>query len=878
MSARRRKQNKPTERSSADRTSRNPAAQTPSRPSRPPLSKRRKWLFRLAAAVFAPLLFLVLLEGGLRLGGYGEPTSFYLGPDAEGNYATNLHFGWRFFPPAIARNPIPGQITPKPAGTIRVFVLGSSAALGMPSPSFSFGRILETMLRDRYPGVKFEVVNAAMTAVNSHVVLEIARDCAAREPDLFVVYMGNNEVVGPYGPGTVFEQWSPSLTLIRANIWLKSTRTGQLFADAIEHFRDPSDLRAWRGMEMFMANQVADDDPRLPAVYDNFRRNLTDVCAVARRSGAPVVLSTVAVNLKDFPPFASRHRSDLSADDLAEWNSVYQAGVELESKSQWPEASEKYEAAAQIDDHFADLAFRTARCLAASGRPVKARERYDAARDLDVLRFRADSQINAAIRQVAAEQGPFGVRLADAEQALSASDLSSGGVPGDQLFYEHVHLTFDGNYLLARSVLDQVEAALPQLAAARKTGDVLTRQECAEALTFTLWDEAQLTEQMTEETSRPPFTNQLDHAAQLAKKRDRLDRLMARALARQAMQEARRSYEEALKRTPNDWQLHFRYGNLALAMGNSQLAAEHLHAALERYPLETMIYINLGDAERQNGRIDEAIANYKRAIEIEPGSAKAHYNLASLCLNSGRNEEAVHHFRVSLAIDAGSVMGHYSMGVALSRCQRIDEAIVEYQKVVELDPQSVMAHYNLGVLLAARGKKEEAADHAKKALETETGNAGTHVNLGMALAGKGDTEKAITQYEKALAIDPQCIQAHLNLGVALASQGQKADAIAEYQKALEIEPHYAAARCKLGAALADRGEFDDAMAQFQEVLKFDPRSDVAYCEMGKTFAMQGRLDDAIANFRKALQLDPNFADARLELDAALAERDGRTKP
>ena len=87
------------------------------------------------------------------------------------------------------------------------------------------------------------------------------------------------------------------------------------------------------------------------------------------------------------------------------------------------------------------------------------------ARDLDALRFRADSRINAIIREVAAEQEAAGVRLVDAEQSLAKSDLAVGGIPGDGLFYEHVHLTFDGNYLLARAYWTQVEAALPRLAA-----------------------------------------------------------------------------------------------------------------------------------------------------------------------------------------------------------------------------------------------------------------------------------------------------------------------------------------------------------------------------------------------------------------------------
>ena len=83
---------------------------------------------------------------------------------------------------------------------------------------------------------------------------------------------------------------------------------------------------------MFPDNEVAGDDPRLTAVYDNFRQNLVDICGIARRAGAGVILSTVAVNLKDCPPLASQHRSDLSEEELAKWESLYQDGVEMESE------------------------------------------------------------------------------------------------------------------------------------------------------------------------------------------------------------------------------------------------------------------------------------------------------------------------------------------------------------------------------------------------------------------------------------------------------------------------------------------------------------------------------------------------------------------
>lgn len=52
-----------------------------------------------------------------------------------------------------------------------MFVLGESAAEGDPDPAFSFARILQVMLRERYPGVRIEVINVAFTAFNSHVKL-----------------------------------------------------------------------------------------------------------------------------------------------------------------------------------------------------------------------------------------------------------------------------------------------------------------------------------------------------------------------------------------------------------------------------------------------------------------------------------------------------------------------------------------------------------------------------------------------------------------------------------------------------------------------------------------------------------------------------------
>ncbi len=836
MSARRRRQKQS---GGSNATAAAPAKTATAKPPRPPLSRRRKWLFRLAVMILAPLLFLALLEVGLRLGGYGYPTAFFVSLDNDGGYATNPRFGWRFFPKIIARRPAPCLLSTKPAGTVRIFVLGGSAAQGIPGPSYSIGRILEVLLRERYPDVKFEVVNAAMTAINSHVVREIAGDCAAHQPDLFVVYMGNNEVVGPYGPGTVFQRWSPSLRFIRANVWLKSTRTGQLLADAIGWLGSrKGSPKAWQGMEMFIGNQVAADDQRLSAVYDNFRRNLIDICGIARQAGAGVVLSTVAVNLKDCPPLASQHRSDLSAEDLTKWKTLYQAGAELENKEKWREAIAKYEAAAGIDDRFAELPFRRGRCLAALGRSTEARKQFAAARDLDVLRFRADSRINAIIREVAAEQADAGVRLADAEQSLAHSELAADGIPGEALFYEHVHFTFAGNYLLARLLLEEVEASLPQLPAARKQEPIFSKEQCAERLALTPWDEYQLAAIMAQMTSRPPFTAQLDHDVRRASMLKRTGELGRIASAPEAMRAACETYKAALQKAPDDCDLHARLGKLALAIGQPDLAAEHLRIVRKSWPLEPVICSDLGNAAKACGRIDEAMAQYHKALEIDPDCATAHYDFANALNDQGRFDEAVVEFQKAVEADPAFVLAHNNLGNALRRRGRLDEAIVEFQKTLELNPESVIAHNNLGNALRNGGRLDEA----------------------------------VAEFRKALEIDPDCMSAHYNLANALDSKGRSDEAIAEYQKALNIDPKSMMARNNLGNALAHRGRLEEAIAQFRAALEIDPNSVLLHNNLGLALIRSQQFDEAIVHFRKALEIKPDYEEARANLARALKMR------
>jgi len=506
------------------------------------------WAPRLLTAILIPFVLVGVIEGALRLFDVGFPTDATVPCTLKGQPAScyNLFFPAPFFPPGMIKTPQAYAIpATKPVGTYRIFVLGESAAMGDPDPAYAFSRYLEVMLRKNYPATNFEVVNTGSVAVNSHVILPLARGLAKQKPDLFIIYSGNNEVVGPYGPGTALTSSAMSLPVIRASIFARSSRLGQFLVKL------GTQKKEWRGMEMFLDRQVPASSPLMKYAYANFEANLRDTIEIARTSGARVIVSTVATNLKDCAPFASLHRDGLTQEELRSWTSLVQQGSELENARAYSDAMKVYEAAEKIDDQYAELEFRMARTLWMSGDYGPAREHFQKARDLDTLRFRADSRINQINRAVAAS-GP-GAELVDAEAVFARQ--TANGVIGSDLVYEHVHMTPLGNYFLARAMFLQIASKMPQPGEHAVTeADITSESDCERFLALTPHDRVRIAGEMFERLQKPPFTNQSNHS-------DQLLRLALQAeVPDENPDQTSAEYRWAISQNADDRVLHYNYG------------------------------------------------------------------------------------------------------------------------------------------------------------------------------------------------------------------------------------------------------------------------------------------------------------------------------
>lgn len=761
---------------------------------------RRRQLFKLAA-IALPFLGLLLLELGLRLGGFGYPTAFFLKSEAEGKpvLIENQRFGWRFFPPAMARAPLAMTVPPRKApDTLRVVVLGESAAMGDPEPAYGFARYLDVLLREAFPEQKIEVINAAMTAINSHAILPIARDCAPLQADVWVIYMGNNEVVGPFGSGTVFGPRAPSLGLIRGALFLRTLKTGQLVDAARQWWNERRGQGAvWEGMEMFLGNTLRHDDPQMEVVYAHFARNLRDILAVGKAADAKVIVCTVAANLKDCAPFGSAHRRGLTAAEQAEWESLVKEGTALAAAGRHAEALAKFQAALQLDREHAELHFRLAECQWALGQFEAARAAFDQARELDTLRFRVDARLNEIIRQAASGQTNEGVWLVDAERALA--DLSEHQTPGEDFFWEHVHLNFEGNYQLALRVARQIAQIAPTSAGALRPNSWLSSQAAAEKLALTDWDRSRVVSEMRQRLERPPFTAQAGHERQVERLRAQSEALKPR-LTPAALKEQALAYQKALAAWPDDATLMGNYARLLEEAGDPAGALALWQKVAEKLPHFPQAWYAQGNLLHAQGKSEAALPYFERALQLQPGSAEAWNGLALCYLSLDRLDEAVARCQQALKKDPDDPDIHYNLGIILAKQRQTNAAIQHYRQALRAFPGHLNARYNLGNLLTRGGQFPEAEKEFQALLERAPDHAPARNNYGSVLMRLGRPAEAAAQFRAALRHDPDNVEARYNLASALLALRQLDEAIAELERIARDHPNLPAVQQKLEQA------------------------------------------------------------------------------
>ena len=386
-----------------------------------------------------PLLLIAALEGAVRLLGLVPSYPVFVPHPAAPQYLTMRPDVIRRYFPAGAEIP---NVTvephyflkDKPKNGIRIFVQGGSTAAGYPyGLGASIASMLENRLRHSWPTKPVEVVNTALSAVNSYTLLDVADDIIAQQPDAVLIYAGHNEFVGIMGVGSNYRlAESPAATAVY--LQLKQLHLYKLLEQMLVSkpavAANTQEKRTLMS-KMAAAQPIALDSAVYQAGMAQFQRNMSSLLSKYRKAGIPVYLATVGSNIADQPPFQS---ADLTPEQLKSLT-VLQRGDPSQFALLAAEAKTQQQAM---------LSYQLGQWLRQQQRGAEAQEWLSLARDFDTLRFRAPQEIN---RQIKGFVDNKTVWLVDAEQALR--DHSPDGLIGRQLMLEHLHPNLPGYFVIA---------------------------------------------------------------------------------------------------------------------------------------------------------------------------------------------------------------------------------------------------------------------------------------------------------------------------------------------------------------------------------------------------------------------------------------------
>jgi tetratricopeptide (TPR) repeat protein len=389
------------------------------------INPQHERIFRLITLAL-PFLFIFSLEIGLRLFHYGGNLSLFV--SAQGDYADyytcNPNVGRRYF---VVQNaaPDPGNdlfLKKKSENGYRIFVLGGSTTAGYPyGNNIMFPRILQYRLADVFPEKHIEVINTAMTAVNSYTLLDFLDEIVEHEADAILIYAGHNEFYGALGAGSS-ESLGKFRGFVKFYLKLQKFKTFLLLRNGLAKFQNWLNRIVHEGdvndptatlMERMVSHQTI---PYGSPIYEigkrQFEGNLRDIIRKAKNAGVEVMVSQLVSNIRDIKPFVS-----VKTDSL-------------------PPAEEVYNSARQFEKE---------------GKFKSAKQAYLRAKDLDALRFRATEEFNGIIQQVAAEFDTPVVPMKTYFENASPNTLI-----GNNIMLEHLHPNADGYFLMAEAFFDEM--------------------------------------------------------------------------------------------------------------------------------------------------------------------------------------------------------------------------------------------------------------------------------------------------------------------------------------------------------------------------------------------------------------------------------------
>jgi putative PEP-CTERM system TPR-repeat lipoprotein len=370
-------------------------------------------------------------------------------------------------------------------------------------------------------------------------------------------------------------------------------------------------------------------------------------------------------------------------------------------------------------------------------------------------------------------------------------------------------------------------------------------------------------------------------------------------LALDRIEDAKKSFEDALAKNPDHAEALLGQARLAVSTKNIDAAIELIDRANKSDPKNVDAMLMKGDVQRLIPNNEAAAAAYEKVIAVYPQNIPARLNLASIQIGMGSYAEARKNIEVVRKIAPRSPMANFMQALIDFRNSNyapaqeaiqevlkaspthvpsvllaglIEQALGQYAQaekhlawVLEKSPENLYARRMLTAVLVKERQPQRAINVLQTGLKQAPGDTGLLVLAGEAYMQLNDFSNATRYFEKAASLDPKSAGARTGLGLSRLAGGESDRAMADLESAARLDPGRHQADILLVMSHIARNELDQALAVLQGLEKKLPNNPLTFNLKGSIYAAKRDFASARGYFDQALRTDPAYFPAAMNL-------------
>jgi cellulose synthase operon protein C len=321
-------------------------------------------------------------------------------------------------------------------------------------------------------------------------------------------------------------------------------------------------------------------------------------------------------------------------------------------------------------------------------------------------------------------------------------------------------------------------------------------------------------------------------------------------------EEARKVFQQILKRKPGDPSANLSLAQMAMDAKDTQTARKIYKTILAQHPDDLATLMRLAAIEAGEKNAEGMVARLKRAMEAHPTALEPRLRLAGYYIANGSPERVAHLFASLDELQRQSPSVLEFTGLAQLAQQEYASALATFQQLVEAKPTAAQSHFLLALAAGKTDDEEKAREELAEAYRLDPEHVPALIALARVAVSDGEKQRFAHYLAALVKLAPDAPDVVRLQALSEAQKDNAAEALVLAQRVFTLAPT-TQSLLELTSYQLAAGKKGDVRVSLQQWIKDHPNDVAARLALASDLERGMNVPGAQAQYLAVLELQPD---------------------